>query len=50
MLIDFLIIYKRQIFVQFQFSFKKIYILSQDFYKAKAVHYKSGKYISNIRL
>ena len=48
MLIDFFIICKRQIFVQFQFSLKKKKLLSQDYYKAKGVHYKSGKYISNI--
>ena len=47
MLIDFLIICKGQIFVKFQFNLKKkyIYILSQNSYKAKGVHYKSGKYI-----
>ena len=50
MLIDILIICKRQIFVQFQFSLNKKYILSHDSYKAKGVHYKSGKYMSNIRL
>ena len=49
MLIDFLIICKRQIFVQFQFSLKKKK-LSLDSYKAKGVHYKSGKYISNINV
>ena len=49
MLIDFLIICKLQIFDQFQFRLKKN-ILSQDSYKANGVHYKSGKYISNIRL
>ena len=50
MLIDFFIICKRQIYAQFQFSLKKKNILSEDSYKAKVVHYKSGKYISNIRL
>ena len=33
--------------ISIQFK-KKIYILFQDSYKAKGVHYKSGKYISNI--
>ena len=47
MLIDFLIICKRQVFIQFQFSLKKK-LLSRDSYKAKGMHYKSGKYISNI--
>ena len=42
MLIDFLIICKWQIFVQFQFSVKKK-LLSQDSYKAKGVHHGESR-------